>query len=162
MFENLKSAPEKSREITSLPSMPQFRTTRRIDGDVTLKESDAYRHFDDSVGAICDFERRDYLYEIPYGTLVREGFPNLITAGRCASGEGYAWDILRVIPPAIVSGQAAGLAASQAIDAGVGLDKLPIEPLQKAMEKGGNRIHFDDALVPEAEAADVHADIGHI
>ena len=162
MFENLKNAPEKSREITSLPSMPQFRTTRRIDGDVTLKESDAYRHFDDSVGAICDFERRDYLYEIPYGTLVREGFPNLITAGRCASGEGYAWDILRVIPPAIVSGQAAGLAASQAVNAGVGLDKLPIEPLQKAMEKGGNRIHFDDALVPEAEAADVHADIGHI
>ncbi|MBO5899913.1 MAG: FAD-dependent oxidoreductase [Lentisphaeria bacterium] len=164
MFENLKNEPLKSREILSIPIMPQFRTTRRIDGNLTLKESDAYRHFDDSVGAICDFDRRDYLYEIPYGTMVRDGFPNLITAGRSVSGEGYAWDILRVIPPAIVSGQAAGLAAVQSADSGIGLDKLPIEPLQRAMAKGGNQIHFDDALVPEGnqEAADTKADIGHI
>ena len=164
MFENLKKHPLKSMEIVSLPSMPQFRTTRRIDGNVTLKESDAYRHFDDSVGAINDFDRRDFLYEIPYGTLVREGFPNLITAGRSASGEGYAWDVLRVIPPAIISGQAAGLAAVQSIESGKGMDVLPIEPLQRAMEKGGNPIHFDDALVPadKKEAADSHADVGHI
>ena len=95
---------------------------------------------------------------------MHEGFPNLITAGRSASGEGYGWDVLRVIPPAIVSGQAAGLAAVQSIDSGKGLDSLPVEPLQRAMEKGGNRIHFDDALIPKgkAEAADAHADIGHI
>jgi len=164
MLENLKKEPPKSRDILSIPSMPQFRTTRRIDGNVTLKESDTYRHFEDSVGAICDFDRRDFLYEIPYGTLVRDGFPNLITAGRSASGEGYAWDVLRVIPPAIVSGQAAGLAAVQSIDSGRGLDKLDVEALQRAMAKGGNRIHFDDSLVPEGkkEAADSHADIGHI
>ena len=164
MLENLKKEPLKSREILSLPIMPQFRTTRRIDGNTTLKESDAYRHFDDSVGAICDFERRDFLYEIPYGALVHEGFPNLITAGRSVSGEGYAWDVLRVIPPAIVSGQAAGLAAVQSIESGKGLDSLPVEPLQRLMAKGGNQIHFDDALIPadRKEAADSHADIGHI
>ena len=164
MFENLKKEPLKSRDILSIPIMPQFRTTRRIDGNKTLKEKDAYRHFEDSVGAICDFERRDYLYEIPYGALVHEGFPNLITAGRSASGEGYAWDILRVIPPAIVSGQAAGLAAVQSVESGKRLDSLPVEALQRAMAKGGNRIHFDDDLVPKdkAAAADSHADIGHI
>ena len=164
MLENLKREPPKSRDILSLPIMPQFRTTRRIDGNATLKESDAYCHFDDSVGAICDFDRRDFLYEIPYGALVHEGFPNLITAGRSASGEGYAWDVLRVIPPAIVSGQAAGLAAVQSIESGRGLDSLPVEPLQKAMAKGGNRIHFDDSLIPadRNETADTHADIGHI
>ena len=164
MLENLKQEPPKSIDILSLPIMPQFRTTRRIDGNATLKESDAYRHFEDSVGAICDFDRRDYLYEIPYGALVHEGFPNLITAGRSASGEGYAWDVLRVIPPAIVSGQAAGLAAVQSVESGKGLDSLPVEVLQRAMEKVGNRIHFDDALVPKDKSAatDSHADIGHI
>ena len=164
MLENFKKEPLKSREILSIPIMPQFRTTRRIDGNVTLKEEDAYRHFDDSVGAICDFDRRDYLYEIPYGVLVREGFPNLITAGRSVSGEGYAWDVLRVIPPAIVSGQAAGFAAVQAIESGKGMDSLPVEPLQRAMEKAGNQIHFDDELIPEnnQEAADSHAEIGHV
>ncbi|MBO5791987.1 MAG: FAD-dependent oxidoreductase [Lentisphaeria bacterium] len=164
MFENLKKQPEKSVDLLSIPIMPQFRTTRRINGDVTLKENDAYRHFADSVGAICDFERRDFLYEIPYGTMVRKGFPNLITAGRSVSGDGYAWDILRVIPPAIVSGQAAGLAAAQSVDSGTALDSLELEPLQRAMAKGGNQIHFDDALVPAGSAvkADTFADIGHI
>jgi len=158
-----KTAAETPCDILSMPIMPQFRTTRRIDGNATLRESDAYRHFDDSIGAICDFDRRDYLYEIPYGALVRKGFPNLITAGRSASGEGYAWDVLRVIPPAIVSGQAAGLAAVQSIGSGVGMDVLPVEPLQRAMAKAGNMIHFDDSLVPagKAEADDARADTGH-
>jgi len=164
MLENLKKEPLKSRDILSIPIMPQFRTTRRIDGNKTLKENDAYRHFEDSVGAIGDFERRDYLYEIPYGALVHDGFPNLITAGRSVSGEGYAWDVLRVIPPAVVTGQAAGLAAVQSIDSGKGLDTLPVAALQRAMEKGGNRIHFDDALIPDnkIEVVDSHADIGHL
>ena len=148
VFEKVKKDSAKSRDILSLPMMPQFRTTRRIDGNVTLKETDAYRHFEDSIGAICDFDRRDFLYEIPYGTLVRSGFPNLITAGRSASGEGYAWDILRVIPPAIVSGQAAGLAAVLAIESGKGVDALSVPHLQTAMEKAGNQIHFDDGLIP--------------
>ena len=29
--------------------------------------------------------RRDYLYEVPYRTLYRAGYPNLLTAGRSAS-----------------------------------------------------------------------------
>ena len=102
MLEKLKGENRKSREVVTLPGMAQFRTTRCIDGEYTLKESDAYRHFDDSVGAICDFDRRDYLFEIPFGTIVKKGFHNLLTAGRSAAGEGYAWDVLRVIPPRCV------------------------------------------------------------
>ena len=52
------------------------------EADYTLAESDAYRHFDDSIGAIGDFERRSFLYEVPFRCLVRRGFDNLITAGR--------------------------------------------------------------------------------
>ena len=36
-------------------------------------------------------------------------------AGRSSSGDGYGWDILRVIPPAILTGQAVGTAASLAL-----------------------------------------------
>ena len=73
-----------------------------------------------------DFEHRNFLYEIPYRTLVRKGYDNLITAGRSASGEGYAWDIVRVIPPAILTGQAAGCAAAQALSDGVGIDGIDV------------------------------------
>ena len=149
MLEKLKKTDRKTRDITLLPIMPQFRTTRHIDGDYTLKPEDAYRHFEDSVCAICDFDRRDYLFEVPYRTMVRSGFDNIIAAGRCASGEGYAWDVLRVIPPAILTGQAAGAAACQAIENRQSITDIDIPTLQNKLASENVMIHFDDALIPE-------------
>ena len=149
MPEKLKKTDRKTRDITLLPIMPQFRTTRHIDGDYTLKPEDAYRHFEDSVCAICDFDRRDYLFEVPYRTMIRSGFDNIIAAGRCASGEGYAWDVLRVIPPAILTGQAAGAAACQAIENRQSITDIDIPTLQNKLANENVMIHFDDALIPE-------------
>ena len=160
LFDRIKDQPRKERDIVLLPAMHQFRTTRHIVGDYTLTEADVYRHHADSVCAICDAGRRDHLYEVPYGTLVRKGFPNILTAGRSAAAEGWAWDVLRVIPPAILTGQAAGMAAAQAIDAGCPVPELPLEPLQKALEQAGVIIHFDDALVPVDTTASEKVDVG--
>jgi len=163
LLEKIKDDARFSRDILALPGMAQFRTTRCIQGDYTLKVADQYRHFDDSVGAICDFDQRDFLYEVPYRCLVHHDFDNLITAGRSAAAEGYAWDVLRVIPPAILTGQAAGLAAAQAIDAGRPVHAVAIEPLQAAMAQTGVFIHFDDAWVPREAAQPVkEEDYGHI
>ena len=161
MLRKLKGDDRNSREIVTLPTMANYRTTRRIDGNITLQESDRYRHFDDSVGAICDFDRRDFLYEIPYGTMVRNGFDNLITAGRTTSGEGYAWDILRVIPPAILSGQASGVAAALAIDSKRPIYDVAIPSLQKTLAAQDVMIHFDDSLIPE-ETREIKEDNGHV
>ena len=100
--------------IHMLPGIPQLRTARRIRGNATLTGEDCYRHCDTSIGTICDFEFRDRLYEVPYGVLVKDGFDNLITCGRSASASGWGWDVLRVIPPAVLTGQAAGIAAALA------------------------------------------------
>jgi hypothetical protein len=163
LLENIKDDARFSRDILALPGMAQFRTTRRIDGDYTLTVADQYRHFDDSVGSICDFDQRDFLYEVPYRCLVHHGFDNLITAGRSAAAEGYAWDVLRVIPPAILTGQAAGLAAAQALSAGQAVPAVDITALQKSLSTTGVLIHFDDALVPQKPAKTEEAeDYGHI
>ncbi len=165
LLEKIKKENRTSRDIVTLPTMPQLRTTRRIDGDYTLLESDKYRHFEDSIGAIGDFERRDFLYEIPYRTLIRSGYDNLITAGRSASADGYAWDVVRVIPPAIITGQAAGTAAAQALEAGCPIVNVDIARLQSSLEKANVMIHFDDALIPGTECKDAGAqgeDFGHI
>ena len=148
ILEKLKKTDRKARDITLLPIMPQFRTTRHIDGDYTLQPEDAYRHFEDSVCAICDFDRRDFLFEVPYRTMIRTGFDNIIAAGRCVSGAGYAWDVVRVIPPAILTGQAAGAAASLAINTSASVTEIDISTLQKTLSKENVMIHFDDALVP--------------
>lgn len=162
-LDKLKGDDRRQRTVVMLPTMPQFRTTRHIDGDYSLQTEDAYRHFEDSIAAICDFDRRDYLFEVPYRTLIKTGFPNLITAGRCAAADGYAWDVLRVIPPAILTGQAAGVACSMAIDGNMDITKVDIHKLQDILASQNVMIHFDDTLVPKEEAADVHAGAdGHL
>ena len=129
--------------------MPNFRTTARIRGEYSLGVSDCYRHFEDSVCAINDFDRRDFLFEVPLRSLTRKGFDNLITAGRCASADGYAWDVFRVIPPAILTGQASAVCASHAIDEGAAIADVKIASVQFELEQANIMIHFDDALIPE-------------
>ncbi len=161
LLEKIKPDDRKSRDITLLPIMPQFRTTRRIDGDYTVKTDDVYCHFEDSVGAICDFDHRDALYEIPFGSLIRTGFDNVITAGRSISAEGFAWDIVRVIPPAIITGQVAGDAAALAIDTKKAITDVDIKELQNILSSENVIIHFDDNLVPQNKETGEAVDIGH-
>jgi len=148
MLNSIKKDDRMSRDISILPGMCNFRTTRRIVGEYTLKESDVYRHFDDSVGAINDFDRRDFLFEIPYGTLVSKQAANIITCGRTVSGDGFAWDVLRVIPPAIISGQAAGFACSQALNENKNICNINVEAIQQKLADANVTIHFDDCDVP--------------
>lgn len=156
ILDKLKTTDRKTREIVTTPGMPQFRTTAHIKGDYSLAVRDAYRHFDDSVCAINDFEHRDHLWEVPLRALTRRDFPNIITAGRSADGTGYGWDLLRVIPPAILTGQAAGEAASLAIKTGTGVADVDIRALQAKLEKENVMIHFPDSYVPEDKAVIIH------
>ncbi len=147
-----------------IPFMPQSRTSCRIAGEYVLRAEDAYRHFEDSVAAICDFDRRDFLYEVPYRTLIQKGYDNIATAGRCAAGTGYGWDVLRVIPPAIITGQAIGNAACLALDSSRGIDEIAVPELQKRQEAQNVMVHFDDALVPadSATAGEFASADGHV
>lgn len=156
MLENLKKTERNSREVAMIPLMPQFRTTCHLDGDYTLTVNDAYKHFDDSVCAINDFDHRDHLFEVPLRTLCRRDYPNMLTAGRSASGDGYGWDLLRVIPPAILTGQAAAEAACLAIDTGVGVAQVDIKVLQGLLEQDDIMVHFPDSYVPEDKTVIIH------
>ena len=156
MLENVKKTHKDSREIAMIPLMPQFRTTCHILGDYSLQVSDVYKHFDDSVCAINDFEHRDYLWEVPLRTLCRRDYPNMMTAGRSASGDGYAWDLLRVIPAAIITGQAVGEAVALAIRDGVGVADVNVKELQDKLESENVMIHFPDEYVPEDKTIILH------
>lgn len=149
LLKNIENDDRKGRDILEIPTMCQFRTTRHIDGEYTVQETDTYRHFEDSVGAINDFDRKDFLFEIPYRAMIKKGFDNLITAGRCVAGNGYAWDVIRVIPPAIITGQAAGEAAVLSIESGKPIYDIDVSELQNRLEKADVMIHFDDSLIPK-------------
>ena len=137
-----------SRMLVMTPMMPQFRCIRRIAGDYTLGEEDAYRHFPDSLCVINDFDRRDFLFEVPRSSMTRRGFSNIIAAGRCVSAEGYAWDVARVIPPAVTTGQAAAVLASRAIRENRAVSDTDLAALQSLLEERTVAVHFDDGLIP--------------
>ena len=143
-------------EVAMLPLMPQFRTTACLEGDHIFKVTDAYRHFDDSICAINDFEHRDHLFEVPLRSVTRRDTPNVIAAGRCASGEGYGWDLIRVIPPAIITGQASGEVAALAIERGCNVAEVPIKELQSRLEADNVMVHFPDGYVPEDKTVVIH------
>lgn len=148
-IDRIKNQDRKARDIMQLPAMCQFRETRCIIGDATLTGEETYIHSETSIGAMGDFEIKNRLYEIPYETLVKTGFDNLITAGRTASATGWGWDCLRVIPPAIITGQAAGEAAVIAVDTGAPIAEVDIKLLQERLTEGNVMIHFDDSLIPK-------------
>ncbi|NLX70082.1 MAG: FAD-dependent oxidoreductase [Clostridiales bacterium] len=95
-----------------IPAIPQFRMTRRLEGQVTMEEHHERYYFNDTIGMTGDWRKRGPIYYIPFRSLIGAKIKNLITAGRCVSAHGDTWDVMRVIPPCAVTGQAAGTAAA--------------------------------------------------
>lgn len=98
-----------------MTSIPAFRMTRRLKGQVELEESDDKRYFDDAVGMTGDWRKSGPVFYIPLRALTAVRTANLVTAGRCVSAGKTAWDVTRVIPTCAVTGEGAGIAAASLI-----------------------------------------------
>lgn len=132
----IKSQNKSDYELSSIPTMPQFRTIRHIIGETTLNGTESDKtDISDSVGCFSDFRKRDTRYMLPFGTLYNKEFPNILAAGRIISAEGEGWQITRVIPVCAVSGQAAGTAAALCAKDGCTVDKLSVSKLQQQLQK---------------------------
>lgn len=118
----------------SLPSMAQIRMARRIEGAYTLTEDDLGAHFSDNIGATGDWRRPAPVYEIPYRALYTPEVGNVLAAGRCIAADGEAWQVTRVIPPAAVTGEAAGVAASIAAEEAVRVQDIPASRIRDILE----------------------------
>ncbi len=135
LFDKIKSQDRFARDVTTLPAMAQFRTTRRLEGAYVLTREDEMRAQDDSIGLTGDFAHPGLWYEIPWRCLYAPGFLNLLTAGRTISASGWAWDVTRVIPVAALTGQAAGTAAALCLRENMEPGRLDCRRLQQALEK---------------------------
>jgi hypothetical protein len=140
----LRDGGRKEQSLLTIPGMAQFRTTHRIRGTYELTQRDVFRRFDDSVGCTGDWRKAGPVYEIPYRTLISRGIKNIITAGRSIASAGDAWEVTRVIPPASLTGQAAGTAAALAARDGCALDQVPIGELQRALAGAGVMVHWQE------------------
>lgn len=76
-------------------------------------------------------------YGVPYGCLVPKGFANLLVAGRCLSADSDAAGAVRVMPPCMAMGQAAGVAAALTCLKNTDARALDIVELRRELEKNG-------------------------
>jgi FAD-dependent oxidoreductase family protein len=127
-----------------LPAMPQFRKIFAVDGMEILNSDQHATFFESSIGLVADWRKTGYVWEIPYGTLVPKKIKGLLTAGRCISSIGDAWEITRVIPTAALTGEVAGVAAAMSVEQGITPDKLNISALQTKLKSAGFPLHLQD------------------
>lgn len=73
-------------------------------------------------------------YDISYGCLIPVGFDNLLLAGRCISGSHIAHSNYRIMSVCFGMGEAAGVAASLAVDGGVGVRDIDLKQMQSILE----------------------------
>ncbi|MBM3212453.1 FAD-dependent oxidoreductase, partial [Candidatus Poribacteria bacterium] len=130
----------------TLPSMAQFRTTRRIVGIKTLTTGEAFKHFDDCVGMVADWRGGKDIWEVPYYTLVPGDIKGLLAAGRCISTEGQAWEVMRVIQAAAHTGEIAGVAAAMSVKLDTTPDLLDVSIIQKELQEKKFLIDVRDLL----------------
>lgn len=108
------------------------RQTRLLEGEYVLTKDDlaARTRFDDSIA-----RGRDYY--MPYRVLVPQKIDNLLVAGRHFSVTSQAQKISREIPPCMAMGEAAGVAAALALNAGVSVRNVDVRAVQKALRAQG-------------------------
>ena len=120
--------------------IPMVRMTCCMEGSYSLCDNEKGKFFEDSIGMIGDWRKRGPVYEIPFRCLHGKEIKNLLTAGRCISVSDDMWDITRVIPACVVTGEAAGNAAAMCSD----FEQISISELQKKILFNGGKIHFSD------------------
>ena len=131
------------------------RVTRVLDSlhNVTLEDSMEWVEYPDVIGmsGVCDpfmYKGREItrqerpVWQIPYRSLVPRQTQNLLVAGRCFGyDQGITWDA-REISTCMVTGQAAGVAASIAVNARCAAKDVDISLLQKKLREAGVRLNF--------------------
>ena len=108
------------------------RQTRLLDGDYVVSKEDVGDrvHFRDSVA-----RGRDYY--TPYRAMLPRGVEQLIVAGRHYSATPAAQKISREIPPCMAMGEAAGIAATMALNAGTTVRRIDVAELQRRIRAAG-------------------------
>lgn len=134
----------------TLPSMPQYRMTARIDGRATIRTGEYNCHCEDSIGMIGDWRHAGRIWETPYGALLPKELGGVLAAGRCIASDGDAWEAYRVIPAVAMTGEVAGCAASLAVERHQQPDEIPLDILKGQLSKNHFLFHREEILQQEA------------
>ncbi len=134
---------EKSYIVLTNPQLGT-RGARRIVGEYLLTDKDMNTSvpFEDTVAIFPDVDRGQDSVKypvtyMPYRCLIPRKVNNMLVACRAFSSNAAVNNFFNLIPHCIALGEAAGIAAAQAISSGVDLRKINIRALQASLKKQG-------------------------
>ncbi|MBA7586521.1 hypothetical protein ES708_28523 [subsurface metagenome] len=76
-------------------------------------------------------------YGIPYRVLIPQNLKNVLVAGRCVSSDRAIQASIRVMPGCYITGQAAGIAASIAVNDNTDTRGFNVKKLQRKLQDAG-------------------------
>jgi hypothetical protein len=118
--------------VVDMAPQTGVRQTRLLHGEYVIDKPDVAerRRYPDSIA-----RGRDYY--MPYRCLLPQGLANLLVAGRHYSATPTAQKMSREIPPCMAMGEAAGVAAALALQAGGNVRSVDVPRLQRLLQAQG-------------------------
>lgn len=111
--------------------------SRRLRGQHVLARDDLDRVFPDTIASTGHWTKYGVVYHIPYRSLLPQRTPNLLVAGRCISVDHRVHHATKEIPPCFATGEAAGVAAVQALRAGCPVQGIDVAALRRELRRAG-------------------------
>lgn len=139
--------------LSATGALVGIREGRRIKGDYTFTVNDwlERRTFEDEIGRNSYYidvhkqgsqkysrYKKGESHGIPYRCLTPSKLKNVLMAGRCISADYVAYGSIRVMPVCLVTGEAAGLAATLAVkQTGNDVHRVDTQLLRKRLKEEG-------------------------
>ncbi len=159
MYDFLRTNFEEFKDSTLISTGMQIgvRESRMIDGEYTLIKDDllSCKMFEDTV-AVCNYDidihspdgsgtshyyfPNGKYYGIPYRCLIPKNADNLLVAGRCVSASHDAQASLRIMPTCSNLGEAAGVAASIALECEGNVRSVDTVRLLEILKSNGAKV----------------------
>jgi len=116
--------------------------SRRLVGRRVLRREDRQKPQADAIAITGHWTKYGAVYAIPYGSLVSNEIENLLAAGRCISVDHQTHNATKEIPPALATGEAAGVAAGLALAQRGRVAEIDVRELQARLRARGAIVDY--------------------
>jgi hypothetical protein len=123
--------------LDDIAKMIGITESRRLVGDYVLERSDGDRRFADAIARTGHWTKREVVYDVPYRSLTSSAVRNLLASGRCISTSRYVHQATKEIPAAMATGEAAGAAATYALNHARDVHCVDVDVLRRDLAASG-------------------------
>ena len=116
--------------------------SRRLVGRRVLRRADRQMPQPDAIAITGHWTKYGAVYAIPYGCLVPNELENLLATGRCISVDHQTHNATKEIPPALATGEAAGVAAGLALERHGRVAEVDVGALQTRLRARGALVDY--------------------